>query len=58
MEFEIYHQLFQYLTQLIYPLNLTPSQQLAIQKQAQHYFVQNQQLYRRNRKQSAQLLLV
>ena len=58
MEFETYHQLFQYLTQLTYPPNLNPSQQLAIQKQAQHYFVQNQQLYRRNRKSSSQPLLV
>ncbi|CAI2191081.1 11117_t:CDS:1, partial [Funneliformis geosporum] len=58
MEFETYHQLFRYLTQLTYPPNLTSSQQLAIQKQAQHYFIQNQQLYRRNRKQSAQLLLI
>jgi hypothetical protein len=58
MEFETYYQLFQYLTQLTYPPNLNPSQQLAIQKQAQHYFVQNQQLYRRNRKNSSQPLLV
>ena len=58
MEFETYHQLFQYLTQLTYPPNLNPSQQLSIQKQAQHYFVQNQQLYRRNRKNSSQPLLV
>ena len=58
MEIETYHQLFQYLTQLTYPPNLTPSQQLAIQKQAQHYFIQNQQLYRRNRKNTSQPLLV
>ena len=58
MEIETYHQLFQYLKQLTYPPNLTPSQQLAIQKQAQHYFIQNQQLYRRNRKNPSQPLLV
>ena len=58
MEFETYHQLFQYLTQLSYPPNFTSSQQLAIQKQAQHYFIQNQQLYRRNRKNPSQPLLV
>ncbi|CAI2188200.1 3955_t:CDS:1, partial [Funneliformis geosporum] len=58
MEFETYHQLFQYLIQFTYPPNLTPPQQLAIIKQAQHYFIQNQQLYRRNHKQSALSLLV
>ena len=40
------------------PPNLTPSQQHVIQKQVQHYFVQNQQLYRRNHKHSTQPLLV
>ena len=58
MEPKTYHQLYQYLTQLTYPPDLTSSQQHTIQKQAQHYFVQNQQLYRRNRKHSTQPLLV
>ena len=58
MEIETYQQLYQYLTQLIYPPNLTRTQQFNLQKQAQHYFVQNQQLYRCNRKHLTQPLLV
>ena len=48
MDNKLYNQLYQYLSSLQFDLDISNTEKSRIQKEAKHYFIENNKLYRRN----------
>src|ERR1041384_3460121 len=48
MDNKLYNQLYQYLSSLQFDLDISNTEESRIQKEAKHYFIENNKLYRRN----------
>ena len=50
MNIQHYNNLFSFISNQIYPLNISESQQKSLQNQSKHYFIESNLLYKRDRK--------